>query len=58
MFKLLKDIGIELSSYHGGSLNGMDIKQVMNNAAHIFEELLVVMREVKTSEVASCPILP
>ena len=28
-------------------MNGKDIKQVMNNAAHIFEELLVIMREVK-----------
>ena len=36
VFKVLKEIGVELSSYHGGSLNGEDIKKVMNNASHIF----------------------
>ena len=36
VFKVLKEIGVELSSYHGGSLNGKDIKKVMNNASHIF----------------------
>ncbi len=29
--RLLKEIGVELSSYHGGSLNGKDIKKVMNS---------------------------
>ncbi len=38
---------MELSSYHGGSLNGKDIKKVMNNAAHVFEELAVIMKEGK-----------
>ncbi len=37
MFKLLKNDSIELSSYHGGSLNGKDIKKVMNNLVHIFD---------------------
>ena len=37
IFKLLKNVGVELSSYHGGTLNGKDIKKVMNNLAHIFE---------------------
>jgi hypothetical protein len=27
MFDILKEIGVELSSYHGGSLNGKDIKK-------------------------------
>jgi hypothetical protein len=27
MFKMLTDIGVELSSYHGGSLNGKDTKR-------------------------------
>jgi hypothetical protein len=40
MFKLLKNICVELSSYHGGSLNRKDIKKVMNNAAHTFDELV------------------
>ena len=36
IFKVLNKIGIELSSYHGGSLNGKDIKKVMSNGTHIF----------------------
>jgi hypothetical protein len=36
MFKTLKDIGIELSLYHGRSLNGKDIKKIMNNATYFF----------------------
>jgi hypothetical protein len=45
MFKLLKKIGVELSSYHEGSLNGKDIKKVINNATHIFNKLAVIMKE-------------
>jgi len=37
IFSVLKEIGVELSAYHGGSLNGKDIKKVMNNACHIFD---------------------
>jgi hypothetical protein len=47
LFKVLKEIGVELSSYHGGSLNGKDIKKVMNNTAHVFKELAVIMKEGK-----------
>jgi len=47
MFKLLKNVGVELSSYHGGSLNGKDIKKVMKNSEHIFDELAVIMKEGK-----------
>jgi hypothetical protein len=47
MFKLLKKVSVELSSYHGGSLNGKDIKKVMNNSAHIFGELAVIMKAGK-----------
>ncbi len=32
IFKVLKEIGVELSSYHGGNLNGKDIRKVMINA--------------------------
>ena len=35
IFSVLKEIGVELSAYHGGSLDGKDIKKVMNNACHI-----------------------
>ena len=34
IFKVLKEIGVELSSYHGGSLNGKDIRKVMTNACY------------------------
>jgi hypothetical protein len=47
MFKVLKTIGVELSSYHGGSLNGKDIKKVKNNATYIFEQLALIFKEVK-----------
>jgi hypothetical protein len=47
VFKVLKGIGVELSSYHGGSLNGKDIKKVMNNASHVFDCISVVFKEGK-----------
>jgi hypothetical protein len=37
VLKILTEIGVELSSYHGWSLNAKDIKKVMNNATHIFD---------------------
>ena len=36
--KILKRIGVEQSSYHGGSLYGKDIKKVMNNATYLFDK--------------------
>ena len=47
LFKVLKEVGVELSSYHGGSLNGKDIKKVMNNTTFIFEELAIILKEGK-----------
>jgi hypothetical protein len=44
MFKMLKDIGIKLSLYHGGSLNSKDIKKVMNNATYFFDELAAIIK--------------
>jgi hypothetical protein len=44
VFKVLKEIGVELSSYHGGSLNGKDIKKVMNNAFHIFDQFAAIFK--------------
>jgi hypothetical protein len=40
MFDALKEIGVELSSYNGGSLNGKDIKKDMNNTTHIFDQVV------------------
>jgi hypothetical protein len=47
MFKVLKEIGVELSAYHGGSLNGKDIKRVMNNASHVFDQFAEIFKEGK-----------
>ena len=44
VFKVLKEIGVELSSYHGGSLNGKDIKKVMNNATHLFNTFATIFK--------------
>jgi hypothetical protein len=44
---VLKEIGVELSSYHGGSVNGKDIKKVMINASHIFDQFAVIFQEGK-----------
>ena len=38
LLKVLNTIGVEQSSYHGGSLNGKDIKKVMNNVSYLFDE--------------------
>ena len=50
VFKVLKEIGVELSSYHGGSLNGKDIKKVMNNASHIFDQFAAIFKGGKREE--------
>ncbi len=44
---MLKEIGVELSSYHGGSFNGKDIKKVMNNATYLFDAFTVIFKEGK-----------
>jgi hypothetical protein len=50
VFKVLQKIGVELSSYHGGSLNGKDIKKVMNNASHIFNQFAAIFKGGKMEE--------
>ena len=50
IFKVLKDIGVELSSYHGGSLNGNDIKKVMNNASHVFDNYSLIFKDWKRDD--------
>ncbi len=44
IFKVLKKIGVELSSYHGGSLNGKDIRKVMTNACYIFDTFATIFK--------------
>jgi hypothetical protein len=45
----LKTIGVEQSSYHGGSLNGKDIKNVMNNVSYLFHEFSSILKSGKRS---------
>jgi hypothetical protein len=47
---VLKEIGVELSSYHGGSLNGKDIEKVMNNATHLFDEFASIFKKWKRED--------
>jgi hypothetical protein len=44
MFQTLKDIGVEMSSYHGQLLNSKDIKKVMNISTYFFDELAVIVK--------------
>ncbi len=50
IFHVLKEVRVELSSYHGGSLNGKDIKKVMNNDSHIFDKFAAIFIEGKRKE--------
>jgi hypothetical protein len=47
IFNVLKAIGMELSSYHGGSLNDKDIKKVMNNSTYVFDQHALIFKEGK-----------
>jgi hypothetical protein len=47
MLKVLKSIGVELTSYHGGSLNGKDIIKLMNNATFVFDNFALIFKEGK-----------
>jgi hypothetical protein len=44
LFKVLKEIAVEQSSYHAGSLNGKDIKKVNNNATYLFDEFWLFLK--------------
>ena len=50
VFKVIKEIGVELSSYHRGTLNGKDIKKVMNNASLIFDQFAAILKGGKREE--------
>jgi hypothetical protein len=47
IFKVLKENGVELSSYHGESLNGKDIRKVMKNACCIFNTFATIFKAGK-----------
>ena len=44
---MLKKIGVELSSDHGGSLNGKDKRKVMMNACYIFDTFATIFKAGK-----------
>jgi hypothetical protein len=50
VFRAVKEIGAKLSSYHRGSLNRKDMKKVMNNASHIFDQFAAIFKEGKRNE--------
>ena len=47
LFELLRRIGVELTRYHGGSLNGKDIKTVTDNASFVFDEWCEILIKMK-----------
>ena len=47
LLKVLKKFGVKQSSYHGGSLNGKDIKKVMNNVSYLFDEFSLILNSGK-----------
>ncbi len=47
LLKVLKKFGVEQSSYPGGSLNGKDIKKVMNNVSYLFDEFSSILKSRK-----------
>ncbi|KAL7529504.1 hypothetical protein ACHAWF_003005, partial [Thalassiosira exigua] len=53
MFRVLKEIGVELTRYHGGSLNGKDIKTTIENATYVFDKWSDILVEGKREE---CPL--
>ena len=50
VFQVLKEIGVKLNSYHGGSLNGKDIQKAMNKSSHIFDQFAVIFQEGKMKD--------
>ncbi len=45
MFKVLREIGVKLASYHGVGLNGKDIIKVMINATYVFNKFAATFTE-------------
>lgn len=44
MVKVLRNIGVELTRYHGGSLTGMDINKLIANAPYVFDEFAKILK--------------
>ena len=51
IFEVLKrQAGVELAAYHGGSLNGKDIRKVMNDATELFSEFSTILKAGKRDD--------
>ncbi len=50
LFRVLKEIGVELSSYHGESLNRKDIKKMINNATHLLDKFTSIFKKGKRED--------
>ena len=51
IFEVLKQqAGVELTAYHGGSLNGKDIRKVMNDATELFSEFSTILKAGKRDD--------
>jgi len=42
--KVLKSIEVQLTRYHGGSLNGNDIKKVMDHSFYVFDKFAIILK--------------
>ena len=42
--KVLKGIGVQLTRYHGGSLNGKDVKMVIDHSFSVFDEFATILK--------------
>ena len=47
VFEVLKEIRVELTSYHGGSLTGKDIQKVMNKATYLLDKFSLILKAGK-----------
>ena len=47
MLRVLMEIGVELTRYHGGSLAGVDIKRVIANAPFVFSKFATILKDEK-----------
>ena len=45
LYNEMKKKGVEIQSYHGGSLTGKDIKKVMNHAAELFDTFAGILKD-------------
>ncbi len=47
LYDAMKEKGVEVQSYHGGSLTGKDIRKVMDNATELFDTFASILKKHK-----------